>query len=283
MSDSLASYYSSPKENAGGFVFCGREGVLTKDTAHFYYTIGDVSVDNASIKFKEISEQTLFNSNEDILAYLETEPFELNNNSSFLYSVQYGLTENAAAVFGNDGNVNFKVKLIDAETNQLISVFDDVTYNYENKLPYNSIQYAVNTSGIGNNRTVKLVLAIIDNIGCTYSVANLIDASTIIPKAVRQEVGLGEKYNVTEYDLFQNYPNPFNPSTTIRYQIPEDGLVTLKIYDILGREVKTLVNEVKTKGRYEVTFDASSLASGLYIYEITSGSYKASKKMTLIK
>ncbi|PJB01547.1 MAG: hypothetical protein CO127_03195 [Ignavibacteria bacterium CG_4_9_14_3_um_filter_36_18] len=79
------------------------------------------------------------------------------------------------------------------------------------------------------------------------------------------------------------YPNPFNPSTTIRYQIPEDGMVTLMVYDILGREVKTLVNNFKTKGRYEVTFDASNFASGLYIYEITSGSYKASKKMTLIK
>jgi len=60
-------------------------------------------------------------------------------------------------------------------------------------------------------------------------------------------------------------------------------MVTLKVYDILGREVKTLVNDFKTKGRYEVTFDASRLASGLYIYEITSGSFKASKKMSLIK
>ena len=282
MSNNLASYYQANKENAGGYVFCGREGVVTKDTAHFYYTIGDVSVDNTTIQFKEINEQTLFNSNEDILAYLETEPFELNNNSTFLYSVQYGLTENASSVFGNDGNVNFKVKLIDAETNQLISMFDDVTYNNENKLPYNSIQYSVNTSGIGN-RTVKLVLSIEDNIGCTYSVANLIDASSIMPKAVRQEIGLGENINVTEYDLSQNYPNPFNPSTTIRYAIPKDGMVTLKIYDILGREIKTLVNEYKTKGLYEVNFDASSLASGMYIYEISSGDYKASKKMTLIK
>ena len=68
---------------------------------------------------------------------------------------------------------------------------------------------------------------------------------------------------ITEYKLFENYPNPFNPSTTIRYQIPEDGMVTLKVYDILGREVKTLVNDFKTKGRYEVTFNADALASGL--------------------
>ena len=87
----------------------------------------------------------------------------------------------------------------------------------------------------------------------------------------------------TGFYLENNFPNPFNPSTTIRYQIPEDGMVTLKVFNILGSEVKTLVNEVKTKGRYEIVFDASQLASGLYIYEITSGSYKASKKMTVIK
>ena len=98
-------------------------------------------------------------------------------------------------------------------------------------------------------------------------------------------VGIKELHeeSINDFELYQNFPNPFNPTTTIRYQIPEDGMVTLKVYDILGREVKTLVNDFKTKGRYEVTFDASSLTSGSYIYEITSGSYKASKKMTLIK
>ncbi|MBZ0200248.1 MAG: T9SS type A sorting domain-containing protein [Ignavibacteriaceae bacterium] len=92
-----------------------------------------------------------------------------------------------------------------------------------------------------------------------------------------------ESNGLYDFVLENAYPNPFNPSTTINYQIPKDGLVTLKVYDILGREVKTLVNEYKTKGRYEVTFDASHLASGLYIYEIKSGEYKASKKMTLVK
>ncbi len=86
-----------------------------------------------------------------------------------------------------------------------------------------------------------------------------------------------------EYSLYQNYPNPFNPVTKINYELPADGMVTIKVYDIIGREVKTLVNNFKTKGRYEVMFDASNLSSGLYIYEIKSGDYKASKKMTLIK
>ena len=81
----------------------------------------------------------------------------------------------------------------------------------------------------------------------------------------------------------QNYPNPFNPSTTINYQLPKDGFVTLIIYDILGREVKTLVNEYKAQGRYEVNFNASNLASGVYIYRIKVNDFSTSKKLLLMK
>jgi hypothetical protein len=83
--------------------------------------------------------------------------------------------------------------------------------------------------------------------------------------------------------LIQNYPNPFNPTTTISYQIPKDGRVTIKIFDIIGREVTTLVDEYKPSGRYSVQFDASRLASGIYFYSIRSGNYNAVKKMSLIK
>jgi len=95
------------------------------------------------------------------------------------------------------------------------------------------------------------------------------------------------------YELSQNYPNPFNPATTINYQIPQNGMVTLKVYDILGREVATLVNEQKAQGRYSVNFsatggsanggDASRLASGVYIYQIRANDFVSSKKMMLVK
>ncbi|MCX6162118.1 MAG: T9SS type A sorting domain-containing protein [Ignavibacteriae bacterium] len=85
------------------------------------------------------------------------------------------------------------------------------------------------------------------------------------------------------YDLAQNYPNPFNPVTTIKYQIPKSGLVTIKIFDVLGREVKSLVNEKKDAGYYSIKFDASTLASGIYFYRLISGSYTSIKKMALIK
>jgi hypothetical protein len=85
------------------------------------------------------------------------------------------------------------------------------------------------------------------------------------------------------YSLNQNYPNPFNPSTIIRYSIPNDGLVILKVYDILGRELETLVNETKQSGEYDVNFSGHNLASGVYIYRLTSGTYTQTKKMQFIK
>ena len=86
----------------------------------------------------------------------------------------------------------------------------------------------------------------------------------------------------SEYKL-ENYPNPFNPTTTISYQLPEAGMVTLKIYDMLGKEVATLVNEVKQAGYYSTTFDAGKLASGIYISTIQTNNFTQSKKMLLVK
>lgn len=85
------------------------------------------------------------------------------------------------------------------------------------------------------------------------------------------------------YSLSQNYPNPFNPATQIKYTIPKAGNVVLKIYDVLGKEVKTLVNEKKEVGVYNIDFDASNLSSGIYFYRIESGDFTAVKKMMLIK
>jgi hypothetical protein len=85
------------------------------------------------------------------------------------------------------------------------------------------------------------------------------------------------------FDLEQNYPNPFNPVTQIKFSIPAANQVTLKVYNMLGQEVATLVNEYKNAGTYQVSFDAASLPSGAYIYSISAGNYKSAKKMLLLK
>ncbi|MBU1707886.1 T9SS type A sorting domain-containing protein, partial [bacterium] len=88
---------------------------------------------------------------------------------------------------------------------------------------------------------------------------------------------------VTEYALHQNYPNPFNPSTEIVYDVLDLTHVTLKVYNVMGQEVATLVNRETTTGRYAVTFDASGLTSGLYFYTVTMGDFTATKKMLLVR
>jgi hypothetical protein len=101
-----------------------------------------------------------------------------------------------------------------------------------------------------------------------------------------QPTNVNEKYTSTMPDKFrlhQNYPNPFNPTTTISFDLPEQSHVTLKVYNILGQEIATLINEVKQAGSYKETFDASSLSSGVYIYKLSAGTYTSSKKMILIK
>lgn len=85
------------------------------------------------------------------------------------------------------------------------------------------------------------------------------------------------------YRLLQNYPNPFNPSTKMNYSVPENCFVTLRIFDVLGREISTLVNEKKSPGTYEVYFNASNLSSGIYFYQIRTKNYTQTKKMLLLR
>jgi len=86
-----------------------------------------------------------------------------------------------------------------------------------------------------------------------------------------------------EFVLYQSYPNPFNPSSNIRYSIPQSEVVRIKVYDMLGREVAILTNEYKTAGTYEINFDGSRFASGVYFYSIQAGSFIETKKMMLMK
>lgn len=85
------------------------------------------------------------------------------------------------------------------------------------------------------------------------------------------------------YELLQNYPNPFNPTTTIGYSIPQRSFVQLKIYDILGNEMSSLINEEMPKGSYKIKFNASFLKSGIYFYRLQTENYKKTKKLILLR
>ncbi len=108
----------------------------------------------------------------------------------------------------------------------------------------------------------------IDALRLTRGTVGIQQIGTLVPK---------------DYALNQNYPNPFNPTTNIDFGIPKAGNVKIVVYDMLGKEIKTLVNEYKEAGSYKVSFDASNLPSGVYIYKIQSGAFSKSVKMSLVK
>jgi len=126
-----------------------------------------------------------------------------------------------------------------------------------------------------------------------YSFTDIPNAGNILNYRIKQIDNDGKyKYSdivevtigiPTQYELKQNYPNPFNPTTKIIYNIPNAGLVMLKVYDILGNELAVLVNENQKAGSYEINFDGSKLASGVYICKFNSGNYSSSVKMLLMK
>lgn len=118
-----------------------------------------------------------------------------------------------------------------------------------------------------------------------------LDGNGIYAQNVHSDGSLGNLTNIktsgsnmpTHYELHQNYPNPFNPGTKIEFNIPGSGFTSLKVYDVLAREVATLVDQPMTAGTHQVTFDASSLGSGVYFYRLSSGSFSATRKLLFLK
>lgn len=132
-------------------------------------------------------------------------------------------------------------------------------------------------SGDGRSFLVKCIVK--DAVNNIYTVTKEVSGGTALPKQ-QEENGLAKEFNT---ELLDNYPNPFNPSTKISYSLKKEGRVSLKIYNTLGEEIITLVDEIKPAGSYEAEFNASVLPSGIYIYRMQSGDYVSSKKMILLK
>jgi hypothetical protein len=280
-SDNLSVY--APKINIAN-IGNGREGVVYKDNAQFYFAIGDIKVDGKPVKFVEMDDTVSFYSNKRLNEFLLSEPFNLSDNSDFTYSVQYGITDSAAAVnvLGKNDFIKFKVELVDEKHENSLGIFDDIKYSKTNVDQHENVTYQVSTKGIGN-KTVRLRLVTETNFDSKFSLTDRYAEGNALLKSSFKQVSFEGSLEVKDYALEQNYPNPFNPTTTINYQIKEDGLVTLKIYDILGAELKTLVNEEKTKGRYTHSFDGSDLATGVYIYQLKVNDFVSSKKLMLLK
>ena len=176
-----------------------------------------------------------------------------------------------------------KVGLDEKETLQKLAQLDSLESRIdtlEYKLDHHHHIYLTGR-GVGQNNTeANTTLSIFDE-GGTPGISPPIYND--IPENNIPEENIENKSVPDKFSLGQNYPNPFNPSTVISFAIPTQAFVTVKVYDILGREVKTLMNETKPAGYYEINFNASDLPSGTYIYEIRAGNFVETKKMILLK
>ncbi|HSW54763.1 MAG TPA: T9SS type A sorting domain-containing protein [Ignavibacteriaceae bacterium] len=285
--------YTPPPQGGGGLnkitetdtiLTYGRSGIVDINGIEFVFNIGDIVVGDSTINFIEIPDTVLYSSTQELNQSTRTEDFHLNPNTLFLFTNFYEVVQkaNPDTSLSQTDAVNFKAELINSTTGNVIGTFDNITYNKNNLAKYASIDYEVDCSGITpGDYYLRLVTTVSGE--AEYSLANLINDNTTLAKKNYNRVNIeGSEIPIT-YALEQNYPNPFNPATTIRYQIPKEGMVTLKVYDILGAEVATLVNEQKIAGKYEVNFNASSLASGVYIYRIKSNDFISTKKMVFLK
>lgn len=165
------------------------------------------------------------------------------------------------------GNYGFEVERASTSLSTDFDVFEKIGFingNGNSNVPHN---YSFIDNSINKTGTYYYRLKQIDTDG-SYEYSYIIEINVNINNS---------------FSISQNYPNPFNPFTKIKYSVPVDGLVTLKVYNILGKEIKTLVNENLNTGIYEIEFDGRALESGLYFYKIETGNYSAINKMILIK
>ncbi|MBX7042955.1 MAG: T9SS type A sorting domain-containing protein [Ignavibacteria bacterium] len=144
----------------------------------------------------------------------------------------------------------------------------------------------------GNNGETKLTISNLNGIAFRITDGingKILDEDVVEGKEVRIPANVGSLVLKTvatapvSYDLEQNYPNPFNPATTIKYKVPVDGTVNIAVYDILGREFKTLVNGYHSAGEYEIILNAEGMSSGVYFYRMTAGGFEAMKKFVVSK
>ena len=176
-----------------------------------------------------------------------------------------------------------KLGLDDEETLEKLAVLDSLESRIdtlEYKLEHHYHNYLTG-KGVGHNNTEANTTLSIFEEGMGGGTTTTVHYDS--QEEIKTNEKVGENSVPNEFSLSQNYPNPFNPSTRIAYTVPSQELVSIKIYDLLGQKVAELLNEVKTPGYYEINFNAETLPSGTYIYEIRAGSFVKSKKMILLK
>ena len=258
----------------------GRSGIVEKNGIEFVFNIGDVLLNGETTKFLERVDTLPIPNITELNLSLRTDTLNLNEQSELIFSDYYYVvnSEKADSLLSNEFNVNFKCELVKLSTGEVVGEFEEVNYNKNNLEEYGQQGYLIDCSGIeAGEYYLRLTTSVNDEVNLSLSDIQM--DNVLLEKSKLNVRNFKGSSIPLEYALEQNYPNPFNPTTTIRYQLPKGGMVTLKVYDILGAEVKSLVNEEQVAGKYEVNFNARNLASGVYIYRLSVNDFVNVKKM----
>ena len=274
--------------------FSNLDGVIEKDNTLYSLTLGPIIASNTTYGFEDDTPpQTVQNPvefNETMISAV----FSLSNYDTLILGAHGKYTTSFTQAINP---LKYHVNLVNATSGQIHRELFRDTIKTEDSVGIEYLRgYVINNIDKGTDQFyVQMIVDTIDAGDGDYNMSGVYADDTPpqgeAPKNYKTKVFFENGLNSLttgnlipkEYSLSQNYPNPFNPSTTIKYSLPKDGFVSLKIYDITGREVKSLANEVKKAGYYSVTFNASSLASGVYFYRIQSNDFVQTKRMVLIK
>jgi hypothetical protein len=239
-------------------------GILSTDVGVFE----DASINGTSIGLSGTG--TSYNSFTWELLTTQT-PGSANTNQA----LPVELSSFSASVVGNAVRLNWKTE---TEVNNYGFEIERYALSAERQI-WNKVGFV---NGNGNSNSPKSYSFVDDKVNAgkySYRLKQIDnDGQFEYSKAIEVDFGAPKKF-----ELSQNYPNPFNPVTTIRFNLPEAGNVKLTLFNILGQELKTLVNEFKESGVHTINFDASELNSGMYIYKIEAGTFVQTRKMTLVK
>jgi hypothetical protein len=275
---------SLPKDNLENKITYGRKAVVVKRELEFVYSLNDGQLDDENVQFISRHDTLPIPTANELNSAIQTNNFSLNNSSKFKFSISYYVVKDeiADSILTSNDEIDFKVELVKSSNGQVVGAFDKIKFKKKDAKKFKKTQYQVNCSGIESGEYYLRLVANVNG-DAKYYLANVQNYKSSLEKENFENIRFNGSTTPLSFKLEQNYPNPFNPVTKIKYQIPNTNFVTLKVFDILGREVATLVNEQEDAGIYEINFDASKLSSGVYIYKLNAGNYSTIKKMIIVR
>jgi|WetSurMetagenome_2_1015567.scaffolds.fasta_scaffold15865_1 hypothetical protein len=285
---------SLPKADGAGTEVVRRSVTAIADGIAHTVTVEGISIAKGGVKsglvFGEIPDSLVATSTEDVAAFLESEPVTVSSGSTFVFDVvSSGYIKNAN-VKNSNSSVIQNIEIIDDASGLRFSSTPFDTLNGAD-LSARSRSLSLSLSPYAGKKVrVRIAPSVTSDAQVVWGLTEIHDDTSNAQRhLVKQTPGEVVENVPTSFELRPNYPNPFNPSTTIDYQMPEEGIVRLAIYDMLGREVVELVRGSQPAGYYSVRWDASSVASGIYYarFVVTNGigglQYSKVNKLLLMK